>query len=72
MPVPTVERRLGALEGVAEIGFGSGPTTIQRYQPDSPDRGRRRPRPGLVDGDVWPKINELPTMKNLPQGVEQD
>ena len=27
--------------------------------------------PGLVSGDVWPKIDQLPTLKNLPQGVQK-
>ena len=27
--------------------------------------------PGLVSGDAWKKINELPTVKNLPEGVQK-
>jgi len=27
--------------------------------------------PGLVSGDVWPAINQLPTVKNLPEGVQK-
>ena len=69
LPVPTSSGGSVPLKAVADIGFGSGPTTIQRT-----DQIRRTAvgadlAPGLVSGDVWPKINELPTVKNLPQGV---
>jgi len=69
LPVPTSGGGSVPLKSVAEIGFGSGPTTIQRT-----DQIRRIAvgadlGPGLVSGDIWPKINELPTVKNLPQGV---
>jgi multidrug efflux pump subunit AcrB len=69
LPVPTSSGGSVPLKAVAEIGFGSGPTTIQRT-----DQIRRIAvgadlGPGLVSGDVWPKINELPTVKNMPDGV---
>ncbi|HWJ59791.1 MAG TPA: efflux RND transporter permease subunit [Sphingomicrobium sp.] len=69
LPVPTAKGGSVPLKAVADIGFGSGPTTIQRT-----DQIRRTVvsadlAPGLVSGDVWPKINELPAVKNLPQGV---
>jgi multidrug efflux pump subunit AcrB len=71
LPVPTSDGGSVPLKSVAEIGFGSGPTTIQRT-----DQIRRIAvgadlAPGLVSGDVWPKINELPTMKNMPDGVSK-
>ena len=69
LPVPTASGGSVPLKAVASIGFGSGPTTIQRT-----DQIRRIAvgadlAPGLVSGDVWPKINELPTLKNLPLGI---
>ncbi|MES2001076.1 MAG: efflux RND transporter permease subunit [Pseudomonadota bacterium] len=69
LPVPTSSGGSVPLKSVADIGFGSGPTTIQRT-----DQIRRIAvgadlAPGLVSGDVWPKINELPTLKNLPLGI---
>ena len=69
LPVPTSSGGSVPLKAVASIGFGSGPTTIQRT-----DQIRRIAvgadlAPGLVSGDVWPKINELPTLKNLPLGI---
>ncbi|WP_324809221.1 efflux RND transporter permease subunit [Sphingomonas sp. LY29] len=71
LPVPTSSGGSVPLKSVAEIGFGSGPTTVQRT-----DQIRRIAigadlSPGLVSGDVWPLINNLPTVKNLPDGVQK-
>ncbi len=71
LPVPTASGGSVPLKSVAEIGFGSGPTTIQRT-----DQIRRIAvgadlGPGLVSGDIWPKVNALPTVANLPQGVQK-
>ncbi|MFC7535792.1 efflux RND transporter permease subunit [Sphingomonas sp. GCM10030256] len=71
LPVPTSSGGSVPLKAVAEIGFGAGPTTVQRT-----DQMRRIAvgadlAPGLVSGDVWPLINALPTVKNLPQGVQK-
>ena len=57
------------LSSVATIGFGSGPTSIQRYNQsrrvfvgaDLPPGGQK----GVADAE----IKNLPIMKNLPQGV---
>ena len=71
LPVPTSSGGSVPLKSVAQIGFGSGPTTIQRT-----DQIRRIAvgadlAPGLVSGDVWPQINALPTVKNMPDGVSK-
>ena len=71
LPVPTSSGGSVPLKAVAEIGFGSGPTTINRS-----NQLRRLAigadlAPGVVEGDVWEKINDLPAVKNLPQGVEK-
>jgi multidrug efflux pump subunit AcrB len=71
LPVPTAGGGSVPLKAVAEIGFGSGPTTINRS-----NQLRRLAigadlAPGVVEGDVWAKVNELPTVKKLPQGVEK-
>jgi multidrug efflux pump subunit AcrB len=71
LPVPTARGGSVPLKAVAEIGFGSGPTTILRS-----NQLRRLSigadlAPGVVQGDVQAKINELPTVKNLPQGVQK-
>ena len=69
LPVPTSSGGSVPLKAVAEIGFGSGPTTIQRTNQIRRIAVGADLAPGLVSGDVWPKINELPTLKHLPQGV---
>ncbi|MFL6850192.1 MAG: efflux RND transporter permease subunit, partial [Sphingomicrobium sp.] len=71
LPVPTSSGGSVPLKSVAEIGFGSGPTTIQRS-----NQLRRLAigadlAPGVVEGDVWAKVNLLPSVKNLPQGVQK-
>ena len=71
LPVPTSSGGSVPLKAVAEIGFGSGPTTINRS-----NQLRRLSigadlAPGVVEGDVWAKVNELPAVKNLPQGVQK-
>ncbi|WP_041391685.1 efflux RND transporter permease subunit [Sphingobium sp. SYK-6] len=69
LPVQTAGGGSVPLSRVAEISFGAGPTTIQRYAQQrrifvGADLAR-----GAVKGPVMNKINELPTMKNLPAGV---
>ncbi len=71
LPVPTSNGGSVPLKSVAEIGFGSGPTTIMRS-----NQLRRLAigadlAPGVVEGDVWAKVNQLPAVKDLPQGVQK-
>lgn len=71
LPVPTSNGGSVPLKAVAEIGFGSGPTTILRS-----NQVRRLSigadlAPGVVSGDVWAKVNNLPTVKHLPQGIQK-
>jgi multidrug efflux pump subunit AcrB len=71
LPVPTSGGGSVPLKAVADIGFGSGPTTINRS-----NQLRRMSigadlAPGVVEGDVWAKVYELPAYKNLPQGVQK-
>ena len=71
LPVPTSNGGSVPLKAVAEIGFGAAPTTILRS-----NQLRRLSigadlAPGVVEGDVWDKINALPTVKKLPQGVRK-
>ena len=69
LPVPTAAGGSVPLSRVAEIGFGSGPTQIQRYnQSRRVFVGADLP-PGVVKGDAMAAIAKLPIMKNLPQGV---
>ena len=68
LPVPTTTGGSVPLSRVATIGFGSGPTSIQRYnQNRRVFIGADLPQ-GVVKGTADAAIKNLPIMKNLPQG----
>jgi multidrug efflux pump subunit AcrB len=69
LPVPTQGGGSVPLKAVAEISFAAGPTTVQRTNQVRRTAVGADLAPGLVTGDAWKVIDELPTMKNLPQGV---
>jgi multidrug efflux pump subunit AcrB len=69
LPVPTTTGGSVPLSRVAEISFGSGPTTIQRY-----NQARRifigaDLASGVVKSEATVAIDALPIMRNLPKGV---
>ncbi|MEH1815860.1 MAG: efflux RND transporter permease subunit, partial [Nostoc sp.] len=70
LQVPSQNGRLVPLIAVADIRFGSGPATINRY-----DRARQvaveANLQGLSLGEAVETINKLPAMQNLPPGVVQ-
>jgi multidrug efflux pump subunit AcrB len=71
LPVPTASGGSVPLKHVAEISFGAGPSEVKRYNQ------RRRTSigadlaPGIVTSDAMAKIEALPAVVNLPDGVEQ-
>ncbi len=67
LPVPTSSGGSVPLKSVAEIGFGSGPTTVQRTNQIRRIAIGADLAPGLVTGDAWKKIDALPSVKNLPR-----
>lgn len=69
LPVPTQAGGSVPLSRVAEIGFGSGPVTIQRYNQNRRVFVGADLAPGAAKGTVMQKIMKLPTMANLPAGV---
>jgi hypothetical protein len=71
LPVPTSSGGSVPLKAVAEIGFGAGPTTVQRSNQLRRIAIGADLAPGLVVKATCGKINELPTVKNLPQGVQK-
>ena len=71
LPVPTSNGGSVPLKSVADIGFGSGPTTVQRSNQIRRLAVGADLAPGVQEGDVWAKVNELPTLKHLPQGVQK-
>ncbi len=67
--IPTQTKGSVPLSSVADISYGTGPTTLQRY-----DRQRKISLEANLNdaplGDALKKIYALPIMKNLPEGVE--
>lgn len=69
LPVPTITGDSVPLSRVATIGFGSGPTSIQRYnQSRRVFIGADLP-PEVSKGTAMNEINRLPIMLHLPDGV---
>ncbi|HEV2043800.1 MAG TPA: efflux RND transporter permease subunit, partial [Sphingomicrobium sp.] len=71
LPVPTSSGGSVPLKSVADVSFGAGPTTVQRTNQVRRISVGADLAPDLVSGDAWAKIRQLPTMKNLPQGVAE-
>jgi multidrug efflux pump subunit AcrB len=71
LPVPTTRGGSVPLKAVAEIGFGAGPTTINRSNQLRRVTIGADLAPGVVEGDVWAKVYQLPSFKNLPMGVQK-
>jgi multidrug efflux pump subunit AcrB len=71
LPVPTGSGGSVPLKAVADISLGSGPTTIQRTNQIRRTAVGADLAPGIVTGDVWPKINQLPTLQHLPLGIQK-
>lgn len=69
LPVPTAAGGSVPLSRVAEISFGSGPTTIQRYNQQRRIFVGADLAPGIIKSEATTAIFNLPTMKNLPRGV---
>lgn len=70
LKVPTASGGVVPLSAVADIGFGAGPNQIDRL-----DRRRVANITAEISGTTFSEatkaIDELPAMKNLPAGVEQ-
>ncbi|OYX09789.1 MAG: transporter [Sphingomonadales bacterium 32-68-7] len=69
LPVPTATGGSVPLERVAEISFGMGPTSIQRYNQNRRIFVSADVAPGQASGDVKTAIANLPVMRDLPAGV---
>jgi multidrug efflux pump subunit AcrB len=77
LPVPTASGGSVPLSRVAEISFGSGPTTIQRYNQQrrifvGADLAMGADGKPVIKGTADKAIENLPIMKNLPQGVSNE
>ncbi len=71
LPVQTATGASVPLGVVASIGFGAGPTKIERVaQQRQLTVGASMP-PGVVTSQAMAQIHALPIMKNLPLGVSE-
>jgi multidrug efflux pump subunit AcrB len=68
LPVPTASGQTVPLKSVAALSFGEGPTKVRRYN-QSRRVSMEADLNGVELGTAMKAIRELPTMKNLPQGV---
>jgi multidrug efflux pump subunit AcrB len=71
LPVPTSFGSSVPLRVVAEVGFGSGPSQIRRY-----NQARRLMigadiTPGAIQGDVQSRVFALGALNALPNGVQR-
>ena len=70
LPVPTDSGSWVPLKSVADISFGQGPSSIRRF-----NQSRRvvieADVQGVKQGVALAQIEQLPTVKNLPQGVRR-
>jgi multidrug efflux pump subunit AcrB len=72
LPVPTASGGSVPLATVADIGFGSGPVSIQRYNQNRRVFVGADLPPGVVKGTAMKAIDKLPVMQNLPRGVSKE
>jgi multidrug efflux pump subunit AcrB len=69
LPVPTASGATVPLKSVADLSFGQGPSAVRRYNQSRRLRIGADLSTGVQLGTAIDKINALPTLKNLPQGV---
>lgn len=69
LPVPTGSGGSVPLSRVAEISFGMGPASIERYNQNRRIFVGVDVAVGFARGDVYNAIQSLPIMQNLPSGV---
>ncbi|MEI6419421.1 MAG: efflux RND transporter permease subunit, partial [Sphingomonadales bacterium] len=71
LPVPTSRGGTVPLKVVADVSFGAGPTEIRRFNQQRRVQIGADLAPGLLSGDVQTKVDKLPSLQNLPPGVEK-
>nr|WP_317893362.1 efflux RND transporter permease subunit [uncultured Sphingomonas sp.] len=71
LPVPTSSGGSVPLSVVAEIGFGAGPTKIERVDQQRQLVVGADLASGVINSDAMKQIHALPTMQNLPIGVRE-
>ena len=69
LPVPTTSGTTVPLKVVADISFGAGPSVLRRYNQNRRVAIGADYAPGVVT--AVKEIDALPTVKNMPTGVER-
>ncbi|NRD89392.1 hypothetical protein C8024_07935 [Sphingopyxis sp. BSNA05] len=72
LPIPIASGGTVPLSRVAEVSFGSGPTSIQRYNQNRRTFVGADLAPDVIKGEAMEQIFDLPIMKNLPTGVSNE
>jgi multidrug efflux pump subunit AcrB len=71
LPVQTTNGGSVPLGVIAEVTLGAGPTRVERSNQTRVLNVGADLAPGIVTSQAREKIKELPTMKNLPIGVQE-
>ena len=71
LPVPTANGASVPLRIVADITLGEGPSQIRRYNQQRRLLISADLAPGKVSSEAMDKINKLPGIAHLPEGVEK-
>jgi multidrug efflux pump subunit AcrB len=71
LPVPTASGASVPLRVVADVTFGAGPSQIRRYNQERRLLIDADLAPGKVSSEATAKINALPILTHLPDGVER-
>lgn len=71
LPVPTSNGSSVPLGVVADISFGAGPSQIRRYNQERRLLISADLAPGKISSEAMTKINALPALTHLPDGVEK-
>lgn len=71
LPVQTASGGSVPLKVVADIRFGAGPTVIRRHNQVRRVVLGADLAPGVITSQAMTKINALPSLKNLPQGIRR-
>ncbi len=71
LPVPTSTGGAVPLKAVADIGFGEGPTKVRRYNQSRRISVEADLNNGATLDTALRKIDQLPAVKNLAQGVRR-
>ena len=71
LQVPTLSGKLTDLSAVADVDFEAGPARILRYDRERQVSVEADFKPHVISGQVNDAVNQLPIMRNLPEGVHR-